>query len=336
VRVDGGTIERSDWFIPSDPGVDIFVREAIVPGRDLGVPLVLVHGGGGGGVASFDVPVPGYSLLADLAGAGHPVYALDVRGWGRSTRPPALAEPPAANPPAVRSEEVVRDIAAVVDAVRARRQAERVALLGWATGGHWAAMYAARLPDRVSHLVMLNSLYGVDAPWSLRAAFEDPAAPGAFDPQAGAYSYRTKADLLGGWQRSIPSPDPAEWCDPRVMDAYAEAILAADRPEGAPASGERQPPSTRSPRGFQLDSYLMARGHRFWDASDLRAPTLVIRGERDFWSRPDDVAALERELTNAARVRVVTIPNGTHFLFNDRPERGRRQFLDEVIAWLGA
>lgn len=33
-------------------------------------------------------------------------------------------------------------------------------------------------------------------------------------------------------------------------------------------------------------------------------------------------------------MRTVTIPDGTHFLFNDRPERGRQQILDEVIAWL--
>jgi pimeloyl-ACP methyl ester carboxylesterase len=323
-------IERTDWFVGSDPGVAIFIREAMAPGRDQAVPLLLVHGGGGGGVASFDVPVPGFSLMADLASAGHPVYALDARGWDRSTRPAALAAPPENSSPAVRSDEVVRDIAAVVEAVCERRHTEQTALLGWATGGHWAAMYAARNPDRVSHLVMLNSLYGVDAPWSLRAAFEDAAAPGEFAPHAGAYSYRTKADLIGAWERSIPLDDNAAWCDPRVMDVYADAILAAD-----PTSSERQPSSVRSPRGFQLDSYEMARGRRYWEASDIRAATLVIRGERDFWSRPEDVTALTHELTNAARVRVVTIPDGTHFLFNDRPERGRQQFLAEVLAWLG-
>jgi hypothetical protein len=30
----------------------------------------------------------------------------------------------------------------------------------------------------------------------------------------------------------------------------------------------------------------------------------------------------------------VTIPDGTHHLFIDRPERGRDRFLDEVTAFL--
>lgn len=251
-------IVRTDWFIESDPGIELFVREAIRPGLDQGLALLLVHGGGGGGTASFDLPVPGFSVMEDLARAGRSVYAMDVRGWGRSTRPPELAAPPAANPPAVRSDEVVRDIATVVDAVRERRTVERIAILGWATGGHWAAMYTARYPNRISHLIILNSLYGVDAPWSLRAAFEDDSAPGVFAPQAGAYSYRTKPSLIGAWEQSIPLADKAAWCDPRVMAAYADAILESD-----PTSADRQPPSVCSPRGFQLDSYEMSRGRRF-------------------------------------------------------------------------
>jgi pimeloyl-ACP methyl ester carboxylesterase len=328
-RVAEKMITRTDWFVPSDPGIEVFVRELVWTNHDTRVPLLLVHGGGGGGTASFDLPVPGFSLAEDLARAGHPIYLMDVRGWGRSTWPEAMAAPTEANPPAVRSPEVVRDIAAVVDAVRARRATDRIALLGWATGGHWAAMYAASYPDRVSHLISLNSLYGVDAPWSLRAAFEDAAHPGVFDPFAGAYAYRTEASLIGAWERSIPVADRASWSDPRVMAAYAAAILESD-----PTSDTRQPPSVRSPRGFQLDSYQMSRGHRFWDATEILAPALIIRGERDFWSRPEDLDALTAELTNASRVRAVTIPDGTHFLFNDRPERGRQQFLDGVIDWL--
>lgn len=80
----------------------------------------------------------------------------------------------------------------------------------------------------------------------------------------------------------------------------------------------------------------MSRGWRPWQASEIRVPTLLIRGERDFWSRPQDLEALRQELTNAPRARIVTIPDGTHHLHNDRPERGRARFLDEVIAFLAA
>jgi pimeloyl-ACP methyl ester carboxylesterase len=63
---------------------------------------------------------------------------------------------------------------------------------------------------------------------------------------------------------------------------------------------------------------------------------LVIRGERDFWSRPQDLEALGDELVNAPRARTVTIPDGTHHLLNDRPQRGRTRFLAEVTTFLAA
>src|SRR5262245_44348792 len=113
-RPDGAAVTRRDVIIASDPGVSIAVREVVMPRNAAQVPVLLVHGAGGGGVASFDVPVAGYSLAEDLARAGHATYLLDVRGWGHSTRPTALDAPPEANEPQVSSDEAVRDIAAVV------------------------------------------------------------------------------------------------------------------------------------------------------------------------------------------------------------------------------
>jgi pimeloyl-ACP methyl ester carboxylesterase len=320
-----------DRLVPSEPGVEIFVRELRAPEPTEKPPVLLVHGGGPGGIASFDLPVPGYSLAADLAAAGHTAYVLDARGWGRSTRPAALDRSAADSPPAVRSEEVVRDIGAVVDAMRAGHRSRPMALLGWATGGHWCGLYATKHADAVSHLVMLNSLYGVDAPWGMRAAFEAADRPGQFDPAAGAYGLRTAASLLGRWDDSIPVADKAEWRDPRVAEAYVAEALASD-----PMSETHSPPAMRIPTGFQLESYEMSRGRRFWEAGDVRARTLVVRGERDFWSRPEDLDALGRELAHAAVARTVTIPGGTHYLFNDRPECGRQVFLDEVVMFLAA
>jgi pimeloyl-ACP methyl ester carboxylesterase len=320
---------RTDGLVDSDRGVRIFVRAVRSPKSVGRVPIVLVHGGGPGGLASFDLPVRGYSLPADLAADGHPVYVMDVRGWGRSTRPRELDLPPEENPPAVRSDEAARDVGAVVDNVRDQHDGTRVALIGWATGGHWCALHATRQPDGVSHLVMLNSLYGVKAPWQMREGFEASERPGEFDASIGAYTLRSAESLLRGWDSSIPIENKAQWRDPRVAEAYVVEALASD-----PLSATHSPPAMRIPAGFQLDSYGMSRGWRPWEARDVRARTLVIRGERDFWSRPDDVATLQRELTNAEDVRLVTIPDGTHYLFNDRPEHGRQQFLEEVVAFL--
>jgi pimeloyl-ACP methyl ester carboxylesterase len=323
-------IERNNIFVTSDPGIQIAVRE-VRSGNASQVPILLVHGGGPGGTASFDLDVPGYSLAADFAQAGHPVYVMNLRGWENSTRPDVMNQPPENNPPAVTSEEAVRDIGAVVDAIRQRQQGEPVALVGWATGGHWAGMYTSQNNEKVSHLVMLNSLYGVDAPWELRSAFEDPNNPGTFDASGGAYRLNNAEGLIAQWNRTIPVEDKSQWRDPRVVEAYQQAALASD-----PTSETRNPASMRIPAAYRLESYNLSRGQKYWEAEDITVPTLVLRGELDFWSRPEDLRALEAELTNTPRVETVTIPDGTHYLFNDRPERGRDRFIQEVLSFIRA
>jgi pimeloyl-ACP methyl ester carboxylesterase len=83
------------------------------------------------------------------------------------------------------------------------------------------------------------------------------------------------------------------------------------------------------------DSYYLASGRQLWDASLVRAPTLILSSERDFWARPEDRASLAAHLVGAPRVRVVVLPDATHFVHLDRPERGRERFLREVLTFLG-
>jgi pimeloyl-ACP methyl ester carboxylesterase len=322
-------VTREDFSVTSDPNIQLFVR-AVKPtaNRDR-TPILLLHGGGGGGIASYDVNVSGYSLAETFANAGHPTYLMNVRGWERSTRPAGLSQANNANPPLVQSEEVVRDISAVVDAIQQRHQNQAVALVGHASGGHWAGMYTSRNPDKISALVMLNSLYGVNAPWELRQTFESKDNPGQFNLDGAAYREVTAEGLITNWSNNIPVEDKTQWRDPAVAQAYQTLTFENDS-----TSGTRQPPSVRIPGGFRLDAYNLSRGQKLWNAADIRVPTLVIRGDRDHWSRQVDLQALNAELVNARRKKMVTIPDGTHFLFLDRPERGRDRFVQEVLSFL--
>ena len=91
----------------------------------------------------------------------------------------------------------------------------------------------------------------------------------------------------------------------------------------------------RVPSGYREESFYMSLGTEYWNARDIRVPVLILRGELDFWSRPQDAVALEEALTHSPRVKMVTIPQGTHYLFLDRPKRGRRQLMEEMIGFLG-
>src|SRR5262249_34909852 len=59
-------IRCEDFQVPARDGVQVFVR-AVSAGEAHGAPLLLVHGARVPGLGSFDLPVAGGSLAADLA-----------------------------------------------------------------------------------------------------------------------------------------------------------------------------------------------------------------------------------------------------------------------------
>lgn len=331
-------IVREHLATVSDPGIEIGMRRV----RDnsieqQGDPVILLHGARVPGVPSFDLPVEGGSLAADLAKAGLDVFIVDLRGYGMSTRPPAMDAPRVEAAPLVRTGTAVRDLAAAVDAVRSETGADQVALVGWATGGHWAGAYTAHNPQSVSRIVFYNTLYGYndDHPAIGRgsglASADDPERFNIARFQN--YRFSTGESLTPGWDRSIPLEDKTAWRDPAVTAAYVDAALASD-----PTSEQRDPPSFRAPSGALADSFLLATGATLWDARLLDADALIVRSQNDFWSRDDDVQLLTRHLEErlSGEVEAVTIANATHFVHLDRPERGRTQFLDAVTNFLTA
>jgi hypothetical protein len=68
--------------------------------------------------------------------------------------------------------------------------------------------------------------------------------------------------------------------------------------------------------------------HRF-----IYVPTFVLALERDFWSRPADRDKLTASLVHAP-VKVVVIPDATHFVHLDRPEHGQQLLLQEVAGFI--
>jgi pimeloyl-ACP methyl ester carboxylesterase len=327
-------VTRQDFRANTEDGLGIFVRElrpaTAASDRE---PLILVHGARVPGLGSFDLAVPGGSLAFDLAErTGRMVYVMDARGYGGSDRPAAMEQPPSANPPQARAFEVLRDIAAVVTRAERRTRSRSVALLGWATGGMWVAYYASLSPEQVGHLITLNALYGGSDRHEMLgpgSSVSDPTRPDRLNPTTGAYALNSAASLLRGWDQSIPVEDKTAWRDPAVAAAYQKAALASD-----PNSGTHQPPAFRAPLGAIEDSFYQASGRRLFDASSITAHVLLVRSDRDFWSRPEDVQAFAHDATHAASVRILTLPNATHFVHLDRAQHGRDRLVDEIVAFL--
>src|SRR5882724_9168646 len=78
---------------------EIYVRERVQPGVALRAAslsdrvVLFVHGAGTPAEVAFDVPYQDYSWMAYLAQSGFDVFAMDVTGYGRSTRPTAMNDP---------------------------------------------------------------------------------------------------------------------------------------------------------------------------------------------------------------------------------------------------
>jgi proline iminopeptidase len=110
-----------------------------VTGGGTGTPLVLANGGPG-----FDHAYLHAGAFVRL-GEGRPVVFYDQRGNGRSG-------PLAPGQPCGLAEQI-----ADLEALRAHLGYERMDLLGHSWGGYLVMAYAARHPQRIAHLVIVDS-----------------------------------------------------------------------------------------------------------------------------------------------------------------------------------
>src|ERR1700742_3069449 len=140
-----------------DPGIEIFVRNKRPANMNSFRPertVVFVHGATYPAHTAFDLKLDGVSWMEYIASRGYDVYLLDLRGYGKSTRPQEMAQDAAAHPPIVRGDTAAKDVGAVVDAILARRNIPRLSLIGWSWGTTTMASYTTQNPGKVERLVL--------------------------------------------------------------------------------------------------------------------------------------------------------------------------------------
>ncbi len=267
-------------------GVPLHCLEA---GPDDGPLVVLLHG--------FPEHAGAWRRhMVPLAEAGFRVVAPDGRGYGRSGKPDGIAP--------YRVSRLTADVVAVADAYGAAR----VRLVGHDWGGIVAWWLAARHPERVARLAILNAPHP-DTRWSVPrrhpgqwlrswyvAAFQLPALP---ERLLAANGFAALAHALVGTSRpgTFGPADlegyRAAWAEPgalRGMLAWYRALV-------------RHPPRP---------------------AGRVRVPTLVLWGRRDTALLP---AFAEHGAALADDVRLRWFDGASHWLHHEEPDAVAAELL---------
>ena len=323
---------KQDYMIDAvDPGIKLFVRSKMAEGQsrfsDDNIVL-FVHGATFPSTPDFDLQYKDYSWADWMVARGYVVYMFDKRNYGFSSREKAMDEPPAGNKPVTRSYLAIRDIGAVVDHIRKKHNVNRVTLIGWSWGAMTAGYYTSLHSEKVRKLVLYAPAYSFALHTNLGpgSGLQNKRKPYEFNYALGAYRLGSKAANDGRWDGEIPGTDKNAFREEGVRDAFALEALKTD-----PTSETRNPPSLRAPNGVLEDTFMQATGRPIWNASSITVPTLVIAGEFDTWSYPEDREGLMRDLTNAPAKKSVLIRNATHFVLFEKP---RFEFFNEIVNFL--
>jgi pimeloyl-ACP methyl ester carboxylesterase len=313
------TLVTESYHVPSaDAGVQIYVRNTRPDGLNtFSGPrtLLFVHGATYPSDTMFDLKFDGASWMDQIARRGYDVYAMDVRGYGRSTRPPEMEVPPQHNPPVVTTDDGVRDFAAVVDHIRQRRGVQRLNLMGWSWGTVIAGAYAAQNPGTVERLVMYAPLWLRRIPGGLRV-----------NGPMGAYRVVTLEAARQRWLTGVAVHRQTDLIPPGVLEAWWNANMEAD-----PVGAKMTPPGVRAPNGLLVDAFKYWEADtRYYDPSAIRAPALLVVGDWDVDTPPYMAQAILTRLGSREK-RLVVIGEGTHHLML---ERNRDQMFREIQLFL--
>ncbi len=314
-------IAAEDAMVPSgDPGIDIYVRNKHPAQLSGGAArtLVFVHGATYPASTAFDLPLGGTSFMDDLAEHGFDVYLLDLPGYGKSSRPAAMAQPAEANAPVETTEDAVRHYGAVVDYVLKRRGLQKLDAMGWSWGTTIAAGFAAAQPQKVERLVLYAPI------WTVPGAAPAPA-PG----KLGAYRAVSSDAARQRWLDGVPPDKQAALIPEGWFDAWQKATWATD-----PAGAAQDPPVLRAPNGVTQDiQERWKNGKPTYDPAAIAAPTLLVHGE---WDRDTPRVMAQTLFPLIARApwkRYVEIGEGTHTVMM---EKNRRQLFSAVEEFLTA
>lgn len=288
-----GTPDPREGFAHVD-GAELYFRDV-----GQGPPIIVLHGGPDFSHTYF---LPELDRLSD----SFRLIYYDQRGRGRSAS--------GVEPEDVTIESEMEDL----DGLRRFFQLESVAVLGHSWGGVLAMEYATRRPERVSHLILLNT-----APAShedvmlVRAYWRRTAAQGLEQLRAIAATPRYQSGDLEADAEYYRFHFRPALAQPEHLEPVVSRLRIGMTPEGIRKS--RAIEDRLYEQTWSLDGYdLLPRLAR------LRIPTLVLHGDRDFIP----ATCTEHIARAVPGSRFVLLRDCGHFSYLERPDEVRAALTD--------
>lgn len=245
----GDQMESREHFIEAN-GVRLRIWEKDDAAASRYGIVILAHGSATAGEESFDLQVPGqpkdgeasFSLMDTLAREGFDVFAPDIRGFGRSTKPDT----------GVTTDEAAADLDAVIDHVLKIRGAKQVSLVAWSWGTQYAGLEVIAHPEKIARYVSFAQMHK-DSPDVVKRR-----------ERLAEFQMSPYMELpRDAWKKRFSAMTPERVTEAAVIDAFANAAFAIEK---------------KTPTGPQID---MTTRLPLVDAAKITMPTLLIHGEFD-------------------------------------------------------
>jgi pimeloyl-ACP methyl ester carboxylesterase len=265
-------------------GVKLFLWEKFVgnPAKTTGTVL-FVHGSSMASQPTFDLQVPGRpdsSAMDWFAQRGFDCWCVDMEGYGRSEKSRDN------NAPISQGADDCLAAATYIQKLRGKRP---FLVYGISSGALRAALFAERNPEMVGRLALDAMVWtGEGSPTLAERKKKLPE-----------FQSKNRRPIDRAFVRSIFNRDHPGTAEDRVIEAFADAILALD---------------DSVPTGTYVD---MCSKLPVVDPAKITVPTMVMRGQWDGIASVDDLIKFYERLPNPDK-HFAVMPGISHASFQQK------------------
>lgn len=314
-------IFSESFMIPSDTrGIELnVIRKCLDKNQtyDASKTLLMVHGATYSSGSLYDTRVDGASFMDHLACAGFDVYAVDIRGYGGSTRPQEMTQPTHSGLPLGRTETAVRDFTCAANFVLSTRQLKQLNIFGMSWGGTIAAAYTAQNNEKVRRLGLLAPQWLSNKPIPIDSG-----------EALGAWRIVNMNAAKQHWLSGAPADKRDSLIPAGAFEAWVENTLSTE-----PDTALRAHTSFKASNGpIQDIREYWSANKPYYDPANIEVPVILIHGEWDIDVPVDLAQEWFLRATSSPEKRWFEIGEATHMLILEKNRLSAIHALTDFIS----